>query len=101
MVKLKEIYNKNGFIHNLIWRDEEYAITRLIDEDTKKFVCFEAFKIKIRESGPGNSTAEYPRESTPSNEAWGKYGFSVYTEDEAKNKIELMKKRFGKNKNKN
>lgn len=98
MVKLKETYNKNGFIHNLVWRDEKYAITKLLDEDSKKFVCFEVFRIKIRESGPKNSMAEYPRESTPSNESWGKLGFSVYTMQDAFDKIAIMK---NKTKNKN
>ena len=96
MVKLKEKYSKNGYDHEMVWRDENYAITKLTDSDTGKFVCYEAFRIRIKKSGPEKSTAEYPRECTPSNEEWGKFGFSTFTFEQAKSRIDMMANRKNK-----
>lgn len=100
MVKLKSPYNRNGYNHELVWRDEEYAVSRLTDDETGSFVCLEAFKIRIKKSGHPNSTAEYPREAVPKDEEWGKYGYTVYTLKQALDKITMMRERALNRKNK-
>lgn len=98
MVKLKNEYRKNGYDHTIIWRDDEYAISELIDCETGKKTCLEVFKIRIKKTGPPNTKSEYPREVVPRDEEWGKYGYSVYTMEQAHSKVEMMRNRALKNK---
>jgi len=100
MVKLKNEYRKNGYDHTILWRDDEYAISKLCDDETGKQVCLEVFKIIIKKTPPPKSTSEYPREATPRDEEWGKYGYTVYTMEQAHEKIDMMRQRSIKNKNK-
>lgn len=100
MVKLRNTFNRDGFVHKIIWRDDEYAITRLTDDETGRFICLEAFRIIVKEKGHPNSRSEYPREALPQNEQWGKYGFTIYDMDKAMEKIEIMRQRSINRKNK-
>lgn len=93
MVKLKTQLSRPGYALQQKWRDDEYAVYELTDAETGKFVCLEVFKIKIRKTGPPQSKSEYPRESIPHDEAWGRDGFSVYTMEKAHEKINFMKNR--------
>lgn len=98
MVRLKEIYNLNGYKHEIVWRDESHAITKLTDDTSGKFVCYEAFQIQVRHSGHPNSKAEYPRETTPRDEMWGRKGYSVWTLEQAHIKIAKLKEKYANTK---
>ena len=100
MVKLKPTFNRNGYCHKIVWRDENYAITELSDIDSDKFVCYEAYRVQVKKSGHPNSTAEYPRETTPRDEDWGKKGYSVWDLQTAHDKINLLRKKYGNKKHK-
>ena len=100
MVKLKNQYKKHGYDHEIIWRDDEYAISKLCDEETGKQVCLEVFRIIIKTDPPPNSTSEFPREAVPRDEEWGKYGYTVHTMEQAHEKVEMMKIRSINYKNK-
>jgi len=91
MVKLKTEMTRPGYAMKQKWRDDRYAVYELTDADTGKFVCLEAFKIRVRKNGPPQSKSEYPRESIPHDEAWGKDGFTIYTMEQAQEKINFMK----------
>lgn len=96
MVLLKAETTKPGYNLKQKWRDGHYAVYELTDNETGKFVCLEVFKIKIRETGPPQSKSEYPRESIPHDEAWGRDGYTVYTMEQAQEKINIMKQRKNK-----
>jgi hypothetical protein len=98
MRKLPTIYNKNGYEHQVLWRDEEFAITEVRDLETKMVYCFEAFKIKVRKPSEIKGKNYPASESSPCNESWGVYGFTLPTLEKAKNKINQLKlKKNGKN----
>ena len=91
MKQLETTFKKNSFIHNIVWRDADYAITKLTDPDTGRFVCFEAFKIRKKPESKLGGRVLPASEITPSNEQWGKYGYTVYTLEQAHNKINILK----------
>jgi hypothetical protein len=93
MKKLKQTFKKNGYIHKLLWRDDEYGITEILDDETEKRVCFEAFRIKIHKERKTDLIKVEQFESTPANERWGVDGYSTWTYEQAEEKINLMKNR--------
>lgn len=93
MIKLPQIYQKNGYAHEIIFRDEVYAITKLTSNEDGRFICYEVFKIKKNKTTTLKGSIVEARESTPSNEAWGKDGYSVRTLEDAYKKIEIFKQR--------
>ena len=101
MVKLKNEFYRAGYNHKILWRDEDYAVTELTDAEIGKVVCLEVFKIRIRKSGPPQSKSEYPRESIPGDEAWGVDGYTVYTMEQAHEKINYMRNRKKQNQKQN
>lgn len=92
MKTLKEQFVKNGYLHTMVWRDNEYVITKLTDKFSGMFVCYEAFKVKIHKPSTFSFNSE-AFESSPSNEVWGKTGYSVHTLDEAHKKINQLKQK--------
>jgi len=100
MKRLPQVFQKNGYEHQIVWRDADYAITEVRDEDTKKVFCLEVFEIqKHEEKTIGDRTIE-ARESTPSNEDWGKKGFTVYKMVDAQLKVGILRSNKKKNKKK-
>lgn len=99
MKPLEPKYTKNGYDHEIVWRDADYAITKLTDTDSGNFSCYEAFKIKKRKTSMiGDRTIE-GGETTPSNEEWGTHGYTVHKLEEAHIKINQLKnKTHGKEK---
>lgn len=93
MRPLKEQYNKNGYSHKLIWRDGDYAITEAYDVDDNKVRFYESFEIIKNVLAKSGSFMKEDFESTPSNEQWGVKGYTSWTLEEAKNKIEKLKAR--------
>lgn len=92
MKTLPTQYRKNGYDHEIIYRDTSYVISRLTSSGTNKFICLEVFKVKIQKPSQlfGNYTED--TETTPSNEEWGTDGFTVYTMEQALEKIEWLKR---------
>jgi hypothetical protein len=93
MRELKEEFYKNSYKHNLVWRDEDYAITVLTDKDTNRIVCYEAFEIIKNLARKTDVMETEAFESTPSNEQWGYKGYTVTTKELAFNKITKLKSR--------
>lgn len=91
MKLLETTFNKNSYTHEIIWRDSDYAITRLTDQDSGKFVCYEAFRIRKKKDTKIGNRFIPASEMTPSNEEWGLYGYTTRTEAQAKQKINLLK----------
>lgn len=93
MIQLPQTYKKNGYQHEIVFRDDVYAITKLTSIEDGRFICYEVFKIKKTKTITLNNNIIEARETTPSNEAWGKDGYSVRTLEDAYKKIELFKQR--------
>ena len=97
MIKLEQTYKKNGYQHEIVFRDEVYAITKLTSMEDGRFICYEVFKIKKSNTFTIKGSIIEAREATPPNEAWGRDGYSVRTLEDAYKKIELFKQRQWKN----
>jgi hypothetical protein len=93
MKQLEATYTKNGYNHEIVWRDEDYAITKLTDTDTGRFSCYEAFKVKKRKPSTIKGKIIEGGETTPCNEEWGKTGYTVMTLEKAQIKINELKNR--------
>jgi hypothetical protein len=93
MKTLPSKYEKNSYIHYVEWRDEDYAITRLEEPSTGHFVCYEAFKIQKNPTVSIKNNIVEGSETSPSNERWGKYGYTVTTLERAHQKINEIKNR--------
>jgi hypothetical protein len=91
MKTLERVYNKNGYEHHLVWRDEDYAITEIKDPETSRVVCYECFKIKFRKEHSIKGKLMPASETCPGNEEWGTHGYSVYNLQQAIDKINLLK----------
>lgn len=91
MKKLPEIFTKNKYEHRIIWRDSDYCITEVRDEDTKKVYCLEVFEIQKYPETKIKDTIIEAREATPSNEDWGTKGFTVHTMVQAELKVGMMR----------
>jgi len=91
MKPLKETFHKNSYLHEVLWRDEDYAITKLTDEDTNRIACYEAFEIIKNPARTTKLMTTEAFESTPSNEQWGYKGLTAHSFEEAQNKINKLK----------
>jgi len=91
MRPLKEFYSKNSYNHRLVWRDEDYAITELSDQDTNKVYGYEAFEIIKHEARETKVMKTEAFESCPSNEQWGQKGYTAISIGDAHNKIKRLK----------
>jgi hypothetical protein len=94
MIQLANTYKKNSYEFNLIERDGDVAIYEQIDPDTKQRVAFEVFEILKWPDREISGVKIAAREGTPSNEQWGKNGYTVWTIDEAIKKKELLKSKL-------
>lgn len=97
MRKLKSTYKKNGYIHNVLYNDSNFAISEVYDEDTDKVICYEIFQIIKNKSMKIAGREVEPWESCPSNEDWGMKGWTYRTYKEAENKLELIKNKNNEN----
>jgi len=91
MKPLKEFYRKNGYNHKVLWRDDEYAITEVSDQDSNRVCCYEAFRIKRHKGKNTDIIKVEPFESSPDNESWGKTGYTANSFEDAKTKINKLK----------
>lgn len=91
MKTLSTKYRKNGYDHEIIFRERDYCISKLTSIESGRFICLEVFKVKIQKPSPHFSTLTEEVETTPSNEDWGKTGYTVYTIEEAQKKIKWLK----------
>ena len=97
MITLPNNYTKNGYNHEVIFREKEYVISKLTSMETGHFICYEAFRVIVAKPFTLKGVFYGEREQTPSNEHWGKYGFSVHTLEKAHKRIEDLKQRAWKN----
>lgn len=97
MKKLETYFVKNGYNHLIVWRDEDYAISKLTHTCSGTFVCYEAYKIKKTKERILFGKVVEASELTPSNEEWGIDGFTVQTLEQAHEKINLLKEKKIKN----
>jgi hypothetical protein len=93
MRELPNKYEKNSYDHYLVWRDEDHAITRVVEPSDGHFVCYEAFKIQKNPTVTLKNGVVEGRETSPSNERWGKYGYTVTTLERAFDKINELRNR--------
>ena len=93
MKTLEQVFYKNSYKHELVWRDESHAITKLTEPSTGGFICYEAFEIQKTGDVYIKNNLLQGTEHTPSNERWGNLGYSVRTIDEAHKKINQLKNR--------
>lgn len=91
MKTLPTKFKKNSYDHEVIWRDETHAITKLTEPSTGKIVCYEAFEIQKTENVYIKNRLVEASESTPSNERWGKLGFTLRNVEDAHKKINQLK----------
>jgi hypothetical protein len=97
MKPLKTEFKKNSYIHTVLWRDENYAITELKDEDTGKVACYESFEIIKNKARTTSIMTTEAFESTPSNEQWGMKGLTSHSFEDAKLKINKLKSKKKQN----
>lgn len=93
MIPLPKTYKKNGYNHEVIFRENDYIISKLTSFESGRFICYEAFKVRKNKSVEILGSVIEEKETSPSNEEWGTYGYSVHTYQEALNKIECLKNR--------
>lgn len=97
MKPLKETFRKNSYLHEVLWRDDQYAITKLTDEDTGRVACYEAFEIIKNPARTTSLMTTEAFESTPSNEQWGYKGLTAHSYEEAKLKLDKLKSKKKEN----
>ena len=86
MQTLPITYNKNGFTFNQISRDGDAVIYEQIMPEPGKRIAYEVFEVMKKKATIINGNAISARETPPSNEQWGNYGFTVYDLSDAKTK---------------
>jgi len=91
MKQLPTNYRKNGYNHEVVYRENDLIISKMTSIESGRFLCYEVFKVKIQKPGDFFKTLTEEVEGTPSNEDWGNTGFSVHTLTEALKKIEWLK----------
>ncbi len=47
MITLPNNYTKNGYNHEVIFREKEYVISKLTSMETGHFICYEAFRVIV------------------------------------------------------
>lgn len=94
MIRLSEKYRKNSYEFELVKRVDDVAIYRQIDPETGKRVAFEIFEVMQKGAWELNGKAYDPKETTPSNEQWGIYGFTVSNIAKAEEKMGILLERI-------
>lgn len=89
MKPLEQIFRKNGFDYQQVWRDEDYAIYE--QWDGEKLIAYEVFKTNKNEAREIAGVAIAASESVPGNKQWGTNAWTVYTLEEAQGKVDMMK----------
>lgn len=91
MKTLPTNYRKNGYDHEVVYRENGLVVSKLTSIESGRFICFEVFKIKIQKPSQFFKNLTEEVEGTPSNEDWGITGFSVHTFEQALKKLEWLK----------
>lgn len=86
-------YRKNSYDFKQVSREGGIAIYEQIDPDTKKIVAYEVFEVQKNASRVIAGVTIEAGESTPSNEQWGKSGYTVWTLAEAAKKVDILRNR--------
>ena len=92
---LKTEFDKRGYHFRQIWRDEEYAIYEQTKNGT---VHYETIKILIGKDREMAGVEIEGGEMYPSDKQWVTYGFTLFTREQAFDKVEELKLRDDKNK---
>ncbi len=92
MEKLPATYSKYGYEYTQVRRDDSIAVYSFRDEDSKRDLGFEVFRIKHQKETvmPGGGVIP-EKEAVPSASLWGQYGYTVRTMDQAEDKIKILK----------
>lgn len=91
MKTLPTKYYKNGYNHEIVYRENDIIISKLTSNENDRILCFEVFKVKIQKPSNFFNTLTEEVEGTPSNEDWGRLGFTVHTMEQALKKVEWLK----------
>lgn len=79
MKPLADTYKKNGYIFHLVERDGDVAIYSQNDPDSGKTVAYEVFEVQKNEERVISGVSIPASESVPSNESWGKKGYTLWS----------------------
>lgn len=90
MKTLPTKYKKNGYNHEIVYRENNTVISKLTSDESDRILCYEVFKVKIQKPSNFFKTLTEEVETTPSNEDWGTMGFTVHTMEQALKKIEWL-----------
>lgn len=94
MKQLPLTYNKYGYRFDLYTRLDDIAVYEQSDPKTGKVYAYEVFIVQKNEAGNRFGRDIEASESVPSTNEWGRDAFTVWTLDEATEKVAYLQQRL-------
>lgn len=93
------VKGQKDFIYSLVERNDQVAISKQLNRETREFIAFEVFEImKYPDRWSPDGKVFIPaKETPPSNEMWGLRGFTCPTIEKARDRFEQINKRLNGN----
>ena len=91
MKKLQNQYSRRGFLYDLIHREQDIVLCSQTSKITNRVTGYEVFKVQSHDGriAPNGLFVE-PSEFPPSDEQWGRLGWSYYTQEKALKKFDEL-----------